>query len=294
VSVRATLWAWEQEAQATALLVLLAVADEADDSGTYQTGSQASLMAKTGVSERAVRDNLTRLEGMPGVLRKHPRFEDGRRLPDVIKLGVDGSLEPPARSAGSTRAGEPPAESAGGKVPAKGHRQNVPGSSSSTGHERSAGRGSARRDLPLVNADVTDELARDAQGLLDQRTKVGSRIVTPEEMSIAVFALSEFNRHAGVEHGLSAALRGIVGRVRERPSYDAQAHVRLVQSAWRIKWWARNGNGRRPTPAVIYGNAEVFERVVQDATDEKNGRTPEQLGKATAKRFVRQGPRREL
>lgn len=287
MSGRAMVWAWEQGAQANALLVLLAVADEADDSGTYQAGSQTDLMAKTGVSERTVRDNLGKLEEMPGVLARHARYEQGRRLTDVIKLGVDGSLAPPAGIAGGRSSGEPPAKSAGGEVPANGHRRNLPGASSSTSPKASDGGSRARRDLPLVAGEVGEGVLQDAQALLDRRTKVGSHLVTPEEMAIAVAALAEFNRQAGYEHGLSAALRGIVGRIRDRPSYTADAHVRLVQSAWRLKWWDKRGSGRRPSPAVIYGNAEVFEQVIQDATDEKAGKDPDNIKATQGKRFER-------
>lgn len=290
MSVRATVWAWEQDAQANALLVLLAYADEADDSGTYRAGSQEEIMLKTGLSERAVRDNAQKLEDAI-VLKRHPRYEAGRRVPDIVKLAVDGTVLLPAEIAAGEDGEKPPAKSAGGKVQAKSHRQNLPGSSSSTPtSEKSEGRGRARRNLPLVG-DVPDSMLADAQTLLDRKTRVGSQLVTPEEMALAVAALAEFNRLAEYDFGLGAHLRALVGRVRERPSFGAAEYTRLTQSAWRMRWWEKRGNSRRPTPAVIYGNTQVFEQVIADAADEKNGRSTE--GQST-RRFERKGPRRAI
>lgn len=127
--------------------------------------------------------------------------------------------------------------------------------------------------VPLLDVAplLTTDLIEDAEALIERKTKVDGRMVTAEEMAIAAVAVAEFNRQSGSEFGLGAHVRAIVGRVRERPSYTPDAHVRLVQSAWRLRWWERSGRGRRATPAVIYGNAGVFEQVVQDAVDEKKG-----------------------
>lgn len=122
--------------------------------------------------------------------------------------------------------------------------------------------------------DVPDGMREDAATLLKRKAKVGGQIVTVEEMSLAAVALAEFNRQADSEFGLGAHLKPLVGRIRERPSYGAGEHVRLVRSAWRLKWWERAAGGsRRATPAVMYGNERVFEAVVQDAVDEKAGRS---------------------
>jgi hypothetical protein len=120
-------------------------------------------------------------------------------------------------------------------------------------------------------------LAADGAELLRTKVKVGSRRVTPEEMAKALMALAEWNRQAGQAIGIGSVLKPIVGRIRERPSMDAAKHVRLVQSAWRLRWWERRGKGQRAKPQVIWGNAQVFEQVVQDAVDEArraNGSSP--------------------
>lgn len=88
---------------------------------------------------------------------------------------------------------------------------------------------------------------------------------------LAAASLAEFNRQAGTDFGLGANHGSIVMRIRERPSWDAPRHIRLVQSAFRFRWWERQGSSRRPTPAVIWGNERCFEQVVQDAVEEARG-----------------------
>lgn len=121
---------------------------------------------------------------------------------------------------------------------------------------------------------VPPDLLRDVNDLLRQKRKVGSKQVSEQEMMIAARAVAEFNRQLGSDYGLGAHLTAIVGRIRDRPSWDAAKHERLVQSAFRVRWWEKSGSGRRPTPNVIYSERS-FESVVQDAADEAAGRTAE-------------------
>lgn len=121
-------------------------------------------------------------------------------------------------------------------------------------------------------------MVQDAQEFLAQKRKVGGKVVTPEEMLRAAAAMAEFNRQAGTDQGLASSLEQIVGRLRDRPSWDAEKVVRLVQSAFVVRWWERPGDPRRPpprrlTPAPIFGNARCFEMVVQDAADLAAGKT---------------------
>lgn len=137
---------------------------------------------------------------------------------------------------------------------------------------------------------VSDQVAADARELLGQRRRVDRRLVSVEEMVKAAAAISEFNRQSGSEFGLGAHLTPIVMRIRDRPGYDAEAHVRLVQSAWRIQWWRRSARKGRVAPNVLYGSTGCFENVVQDAVDEKAGRTPESCRPGGARRFERSTP----
>jgi hypothetical protein len=119
------------------------------------------------------------------------------------------------------------------------------------------------------------------------RPKVNSATVTPEEMAKAAAAISAFNRSGGTDFGLGAHLTPLVMRIRERPSWDAGKFVRLVESAWRLKWWERRGKGGRATPAVVFGNPQVFEQVAQDAADEAAGKPLDTSAPTAAKRFTR-------
>lgn len=140
--------------------------------------------------------------------------------------------------------------------------------------------------------DPVGQMAFDGLDLLRQGKKVDSKLVTPEEMALATVGLVTFNFRfewkdptsgkviKGSDYGLGANLTQVVMRVRERPSWDAAAHIRLVESAWRIRWWEKQNNRRRPSPNVIWSQ-KSFEQVVQDAVAEK-----ESKGK-TGRRFTR-------
>lgn len=241
-------WAWDQDLPAPEKVVLLAIADQARGDGVLIHGPQAELAAMTGAAVRTVRSNLAKLEER-GLIRRWPQFEERVRVPDLIMVAVDGSLALPADLAGG-RNGRALQSS---KPPQTEKKKDVPG------------------EIGRWHEGVPEELRADVEAQLQRKLKADGRLITAEEMATAAAALAEFNRQAGAEFGLGAHVKSIAMRIRERPSYDAEAHVRLVQSAWRLKWWERMGNGKRPTPAVIYGNERVFEQVVQDATDEKNG-----------------------
>lgn len=132
--------------------------------------------------------------------------------------------------------------------------------------------------LPL---DALPEVVADGLEFLRTGEKVNRHMVTPYEMAIAAAAIHAFNRCfewkrpdgelvKGSEYGLGANLTPIVMCVRKRPSWDAAKHVRLVESAWRIRWWENGDASRRPTPKVIYGGG-AFENVAQDAAEEAEG-----------------------
>jgi len=136
---------------------------------------------------------------------------------------------------------------------------------------------------PFLKKDHPEEL-EDGLELLRQGRKVDGALVTPIEMAKAAICIAAFNRcyefkgatEAG--YGLGPNLSAIVMRVRDRPSWDAAKHVRLVESAWRIRWWERRDSKRRPSPNVIW-SPKSFEQVAQDAKDEAAGEKPEQIGK---------------
>lgn len=136
------------------------------------------------------------------------------------------------------------------------------------------------------------EVIEDALIFLGRSEQAGrpSKVVTPHEMALAAAALATFNRCfvwkrpdgtlvEGCDYGLGSHLTSIVLRIRERPTWDIPKHVRLVESAWRIRWWESNGpSEKRPHPNVIYGE-KSFTNVIQDATDEAAGQSPAEIRK---------------
>lgn len=137
-------------------------------------------------------------------------------------------------------------------------------------------------DLDTIpEGDPRGEVGFDAMDLLAQRRKVGGKLVTPRELALAAVGLITFNAKfewlgaKGSDYGLGANLSEVVMRIRDRPSWDADTWVRLVESAWRMRWWEKKAGGRRPTPSVIW-SPKAFEQVVQDATAEKRtqGKSP--------------------
>lgn len=85
MSVRVSTWAWQQPVGGHRKLVLLAVADQANDGGVCWP-SQTSLARKCGISERRLRDHLAELEEGGYISRAERRRDDGTRSSDLYAL----------------------------------------------------------------------------------------------------------------------------------------------------------------------------------------------------------------
>lgn len=192
----------------------------------------------------------------------------------------DSGQKPRRRKRG--KAAQTPKEPAG-----KGGRRSIQGETTTSSSSSSA---RARFAEELQDVEVSDEMIADALQLLRDRRKVSGKLVTPREMALAVAGLAAFNREfewegrRGSDFGLGAALGSIIMRLRDRPGWDPATHVRLVESAWRVRWWERGRRPRRPSPNVIWGE-RAFEQVVQDARDEAAAR---KAGRPTRK-YTRSG-----
>ena len=85
MSIRAMNWAWDQRLGPSAKLILLALADDADDSGQCWPAVRR-IAGKCLVSERTVQRALKEFE-TTGLLATTPRFTDkGRQTSNVYKL----------------------------------------------------------------------------------------------------------------------------------------------------------------------------------------------------------------
>lgn len=142
--------------------------------------------------------------------------------------------------------------------------------------------------------EPAEMVAADALILLGEKRKVAGKLVTPRELGLAAVCILLFNRDfeyqgkKGSDYGLGANLTEVVQRIRDRPNWDAPTWARLVESAWRIRWWENRAGGKRPTPAVIW-SPKSFEQVVQDASAEKKQQQDQQHAKPGGRHFTRGG-----
>lgn len=212
-------------------------------------------------------------------------------LPNLWALAEPDMEHPPEAEGVGQQTTLP--SSAGGSSAAVGHQsssENLLGEEVGGGVEGVRGRrGTVVISEALVALDVPPEMRADAEAVLRSGKRIDGRKLTAEEVVKAAAALAEWNRQRGTESGLGANVTSLVMRIRERPSMTAEQHVKLVESAFRLKWWEKNGRGRRDrplTPGVIWGSAKCFENVFQDAVAEARG----EKSAATRGRFTRQAP----
>lgn len=104
------------------------------------------------------------------------------------------------------------------------------------------------------------------------RAVAGTR-VTAEERITAAALLEEFNERAGTDYQASKWLVLIIRRLRESTlTYDD--HRDVLRYALDHPWWRD-----RPSPSVVYGSEEQYERTVQQSRARTDGNTltPEQI-----------------
>lgn len=239
MSVRAMAWAWEQELPEGEKLLLMAVADHADDSGICWPG-QENLGKKIGRSERTVRRRLTKLE-MLGLIARKPRYNaDGNRTSDQIILSITtGQLDrrstlPPVKAVSGEPSGVLPTthgstSSGNGTTP----RISTTGArKAKTGHKGKGG----DNDRPSV--------------------KVDRLVVTDEEWDASTRILAAFNEAVGTKFQLLGTrgrptdhLRRIISRLREHPEVSLDQHLEVVRWNCENPWWS----GKPASVAVIYG-----------------------------------------
>lgn len=85
MSVRASTWAWQQPIKGTAKLVLLALADHANDDGKCWPGIE-TVAKKCGISRIAVINNISKLRKSGFVNSERRYTEEGRRTSNVYTL----------------------------------------------------------------------------------------------------------------------------------------------------------------------------------------------------------------
>jgi hypothetical protein len=225
-------------------LVLLALAEYAHDDGSKAYPSNETLQKRTRLSERGVRDSLRSLEAN-GSIRFDRALSNGTRVYSVL-----GPFNP-AESA--------PAESA----PA----ESAPAENSHAGGQETTTRGAKSAPDPLGSKNRSKYTSPSPGKMqkLDGRAPltVDGKPVTREEESFAVEVLDVFNdvasAHSDREFQFASkeAVKKIILRRREHPELDVAGHRAIIEGQFDAPWW--NGD---PTPSVIYGNGEVFDRAL--------------------------------
>ncbi len=87
------------------------------------------------------------------------------------------------------------------------------------------------------------------------RKKVARKQVTEAEWAMAHAIIPTFNAVAGTAYKVEAHLVKVVGRVREYPDLTAEQHREIIEVAFADPHWTGH-----PSPAVVYGNAAIFEK----------------------------------
>jgi DNA-binding MarR family transcriptional regulator len=91
MTIRAMNWAWEIELPPALKLVLLKLADRANDDGECWPGS-ASIAKACGIGARTLVRHLAQLEEL-GLIKSTARYnDDGKRTNNIYQLDLDGSL----------------------------------------------------------------------------------------------------------------------------------------------------------------------------------------------------------
>jgi Helix-turn-helix domain len=85
MSIEALYWAWDQELRTTIKIVLVALANFADENGEHCFPSQARLARMTGLTERGIRKALAELERL-GLIARARRWSAGHQTTNTYVL----------------------------------------------------------------------------------------------------------------------------------------------------------------------------------------------------------------
>lgn len=214
----ATSWAWQQPAKGNAKLVLLALADSANDEGVCWPGTKR-VAAMVGLEDRAVRGHVGTLEEA-GLLRREPRFRsDGSQASNLTVLNLGGG--------GAKRAG-------GGCTGVQGTEPKVEPVSSSS--ERESGRG-REQEHGEFDGWIGDH--EEVTGMAVPRAGTKAR------QHIASMFAARREEGYGLDD-LKLATRGAFSDEFRRANghFDPESVLRPTKVAKLIEAGRRNGNGQ--------------------------------------------------
>jgi hypothetical protein len=214
--------------------VLIVLADHASADGTNAWPSVATIAAEARISERSARYALRALEA-GGHIEHVSEGPKGTRNYTVLTPGAK-SAPPGAKSAGE--GGAKSAGEGGQPLPPNRPKGNRPKSLSLSGGMGGPG-GNGTPPLPA---------------------EVSGKKVTTAELTLALGVLEAFNLRADTQFTPAPHLPSIVRRIREHPRLELEGHRKIIAAVFKRPWWKD-----RPAPNVIYGNAAVFERSMEES-----------------------------
>lgn len=116
------------------------------------------------------------------------------------------------------------------------------------------------------------------------KKKVGGKVVSDDEFTLAAAVVSLFNSSAGTELTTDAHLTPIVGRCRERPKLTEEQHGKIIEAVFAgERWWKGPA-----TPKIIYGNPAIFEQSIELAREQAKKATKRFDVNAEAERIRRE------
>lgn len=94
--------------------------------------------------------------------------------------------------------------------------------------------------------------------------------MTEDEQKLVDSLLRAFNVEANGVYKASTWSDRMVACLRAHPDLTESDHLRVVRTAFRTKWWRRTDPSRHPSPGVIWGSLEQFEKCVGEMLQQQS------------------------
>lgn len=226
-------------------LVLIVLADYANEDGSLAYPSVATIARDTRLSERQVQYCLRGLEEA-GAIKQAGKRSNGTVTYQVVMGGANIAPGGAVDCTGGVQS-----TTGGGAVGCTRSTQDPPLTHQEEVHTGAALEPAAPKGIASpVNADSPD----------NRPTKVSGKKVTDTEYGHAVAVLAQFNINAGTRYFAKTYIEMIIRRMREHPEVTDEQHTFVIQKTLANPWW-----DGPPSPNVIYGNAGIFEKSVHAA-----------------------------
>lgn len=245
MSIQAVAWVLENsEAEKSARLVLLSLANHADKDGTKSFPAVATICQESRLKERAVQYALRELEA-GGHIRATGRTQRGTVIYRVLMGGAKYA----------------PQDGEGCKNPQEGGAKTVGGGAKTRGE-------GVHGDAPEPSIEPSLDPSSNRTPLVAGATVwIGKKEFNREAWMLTGEVLAEFNRQSGRDLRLvtsggvvSTAASYIYKRIREYPDLTLEDHARIIANTLESRWWSDGqDDGEKPTFNVVYG-PRIFEQ----------------------------------